>query len=478
MKFFSPLLWYSSTRVDPGYDYDTNTPFYKTRAKRTSSQLCGHEYFTETLADGLLVSRTMLETGSIVVKDKGCYRARARGTWELGDIRDYCRTRKNTLPTFADPGTWTYVHYRKLPDYLLDTEDLIDYYNQLQFDLGGSVDWPIIDRVFEYVEGEPRKSVLLDLKTKEMRRQFTLESAKEFIKRCNRRSELSFMPFGTIQGYSPETYRSSLRELLKMGYEYVAIGGLPSYSEKVVLELLPIFQEEFRRVGHYPGMHLYGRWPTPSKLPQYLRNGVSSFDNNSSAIQAGFSRYPYLHPRYRVEGDAVSSASYGLRMSTSRSPFMGRIRKKDQDLWTNLIEICDESFENFVIFSNKESEASKTKFLQSYRKLHEQFNSSRNKQMSKEKLDEMVDVADQTLTSRLWKLCGCTSCRLLGAHGVLPVGHRYASVFLHNTYIMHDRFLMELKKAKRETEYRQYDWSAVMNLHKIKNKRKAIKGGI
>ncbi|KKL23384.1 hypothetical protein LCGC14_2425940, partial [marine sediment metagenome] len=197
LRSFSPLLWFH--KVDKFFDFNLD------QSPPTKEEVYGYEFYNKKVADGLLVSATMLRNRAKVEKSlTGTYRLVKKGVI-YEDIRDFLSITSIPYSVFADPGTFTYANEFKLPDYLYDTDGLIDYYNDLNFDLAGSVDWPILDKILITRRGK-RSSFDLNLKTKEMRRKLTLELASDFIKKCNKRKNLRFVPFGTIQGWSFDTY--------------------------------------------------------------------------------------------------------------------------------------------------------------------------------------------------------------------------------------------------------------------------------
>jgi hypothetical protein len=384
------------------------------------------------------------------------------------------------IPTFADPGTWTYVHHFKLPDYLYDTDDLINYYNNLQYDLAGSVDWPIIDRIFQWdKETQSRKFLDLDNKTKEMRRNLTLELAQEFITKCNKRKDLQFVPFGTIQGYSYETYKLSLRKLLKMGYQYIAIGGLPSYSEQRVVELLPMIWDEVKRSGTRPGIHLYGRFPSPEHVGTFLKYGVTSFDNNSGFIVASRNDCAVYHPRYRTSGTHPLLECYNINISAVTSPMLRRVKNKhgeDSPQYQKVYRATARAFSAFTKYCADDSKKNEKRLVKRYKEADLVYNElSRRVPWGEKRLQHSYDRFRRTLRDKPWAECQCTSCRMLGPHISLRRGCRIQHTFFHNTYVQFARYLTELKQAEKNVSYPRYDWGPIVELNKMKNERKAIR---
>jgi hypothetical protein len=345
----------------------------------------------------------------------------------------------------------------------------------MQFDMAGSVDWPIIDKITVIKPGDKREYITLDDKTREMRRNLTLELAQDFVNKARKRRDLNFVPFGTIQGYSPSTYRDSMRKILKMGYEYIAIGGLPAYSEKEVIELLPIIQEEIDRAGYRPGIHLYGRFPSPSKVGYYLQNYVSSFDNNSSFISAAQSPCAYYDPEFLTTWETPSFLCSGAKIPPLKGPLLSRLKRRDPDLHAKVAKKCDKTFKMFCEFARSGKTGDLKDFLRQYKRMNKAINAARLRPISNNQIVKINDRAKAALKNKGWERCDCEACEICGPHIVLVRGQRIPYLFLHNTYVQFARFQQELKKAKENVNYNQYDWSKIKGLNKLKNNRRAVK---
>jgi hypothetical protein len=476
MRYFSPLLWYNGERVDIGYDYDEEKSGYENLRERVANKVCGYNFFNVPLADGILVSRSLLESSTNLTNEDGRYKVKTykKDHW---NILDYARTKGLRYPSFADPGTFSHANKFELPKYLYDTDKMIDYYRDLQYDMAGSVDWPIIEKVrvqegtgnFKYVE--------LTDEIKEMRRSLTIELAGDFIKKCGRRTDVNFLPFGTIQGYSPNSYRQSMREILELGYKYIAIGGLPSYSEKQVVELLPIFSEEIKRAGYRPGVHLYGRFPSPRYVGFYLENFVTSFDNNSPFLAASRTACNYYHPDFVTNNEQVPVYDCcSIRIPAERGPLLHRLKRKDLDLWATGMDKAGNAFAKFVAVKNDPSDANIDKFLDTYDDMNLFLQEARMNKVNKNRLKKDRGTAARALRGRLWLKCKCDSCKMIGAHIMLTRGQRIPHTFLHNTYVQYARFKRELKTALMGVDYPAYDWNEVDSYNDFKTikRRKVI----
>jgi len=468
MRYFSPLLWYNGERVDPGYDYDRECSQYDNLRERVSKKICGYNFFSGALADGILVSRSLLESSTNLTNEDGRWKVKTYGK-DHWNILSYAKTMGLNYTSFADPGTFSHANKFELPAYLYETDKMIDYYQDMQYDLAGSVDWPIIEKVRVQTGPGKFKYVELDEDTKNMRRALTIELAKDFKKCCDRRS-VDFVPFGTIQGFDEKSYRTSMREILRLGYKYIAIGGLPSYSEQQVIELLPTLSAEIRRAGYRPGIHLYGRFPSPRYVPFYLENYVTSFDNNSPFLAASRTACNYYHPEFAYNREQVPVYDcFSIRIPAERGPLLSRLKRRDNSLWSNGMEVCSRAFSLFVEVRKRPSDKNIDRFLDAYDAMNQFLQEARMNKVNERRLAKDRETAEKALRARLWEVCPCESCAQIGAHIMLTRGQRIPHTFLHNTYIQYQRFAKELKEAMASVDYPTFDWSEIDQLNAFKN---------
>jgi hypothetical protein len=124
----------------------------------------------------------------------------------------------------------------------------------------------------------PRQEVPAALRE---RQQITLELAAEFFARCVS-SRLRLQPLGVAQGWSPQSYADSTAQLERIGYRYIAVGGLVPLKTTEILATL-----EAINVVRRPDtrLHLLGITRT-DVLSEFERLGAVSFDSTSPLRQA------------------------------------------------------------------------------------------------------------------------------------------------------------------------------------------------
>jgi hypothetical protein len=154
---------------------------------------------------------------------------------------------------------------------------------------------------------------------------------------------------------------------------------------------------------------------------------------------------------------------------------LNRLKRNDKDSWKDASRVCQKTFDAFVEFSRSGDDEDRDDFLLRYKRMNEVLNTSRRNSYSKSKMIEASRIAEETVKSKGWERCGCTACRLAGAHIALVRGPRIPYTFLHNTHVMFVRLKRELVRARKEVVEPPFDWSQVRELNRIKNVRRSIR---
>jgi len=203
-------------RVDPGYDFLTDT--HTVGRNPYQDDRYAHEIYPDPPYDGLLLSRAVIEDNT-----------RKQATIvSLGSVHNYLRWPKDAQHlVLGDCGAFSYWDQPEPP---YQTAEMLEYYQTLGFDLGVSIDHLI------FAEHEDEK---------ERRWNITMRNNEEFLK-LHKSGGYTFTPIGVAQGWSPDSYRRAVHELLLMGYQYIAIGGLVRSQTNEILRILKEIQPELR----------------------------------------------------------------------------------------------------------------------------------------------------------------------------------------------------------------------------------------
>ena len=275
--------------------------------------------------------------------------------------------------------------------------------------------------------------------------QLTLENANEFF-RLHQKRGYKFTPVGVAQGWTPETYAASVQELLKMGYTYIALGGLARSSAPTVLNVLKAVKqvvEEYPRQGSTETrFHLFGvaKLTLINELPKY---GVASIDSASYLRKAWLrSGQNYLgtdgkwytairvpqsyHPKVQ---EYVKKNGHTLEEVEAQERFCLEMLQRHSDVGLSFIEL-DKLLDAIVEYD--------TYLL----RLGEDGQSMRDKTISREKYR-------RTLETKPWENCSCEVCRSIGVHVLIFRGtNRNKRRGFHNTWA----FYQSLKGGKLHRE--------------------------
>jgi queuine/archaeosine tRNA-ribosyltransferase len=259
--------------IDPDYDF-LNDEFSQTRIIQRTDKY-PHEIFEKKPYDGMLISRGLL--------DDGVYRSTSRAYSEAQSRRIKLQGVKRFLryyngEVFGDNGAFSY-HKLDKPPYKVD--ETVAFYDKCRFDYGMSVDHIIFeyDKRFD-TDSEFDENFKV---TKEMQKRYdiTINNAKEFLKE-HKKQKAKFHPIGVVQAWSPESMKKSARELVDMGYDYIAIGGLVPLDANLCEEIVKAIREE---IGYDIKIHLLG-FAKAKQLERFVPYKITSFDSTSPLIKA------------------------------------------------------------------------------------------------------------------------------------------------------------------------------------------------
>jgi hypothetical protein len=386
MRYFIPD-W--EDLVDPGYNFETDegTP----GKTKYHDEVYAHQIYKEPNYDGLLFSKNTVEDGlvkSALVRQMG--------------IHKFARFDK---PILGDCGAFSYI-MAETPPY--QTREILDYYEDLGFDYGVSIDHLIIPAFYS---------------VKEFRYNLTRENAREFIE-LHRAGGYTFTPVGVAQGWSPETYRGAVVELLGWGYKYIGLGGLARAKTEEILEILkaiaPVLQED-------TDVHLFGvaRDREGEEMRWFRRLGVTSFDSASYLRRAWMS----ANTNYFTE-DGGRYAALRISPVYPSSPRVRSIIADGLATFEQLQKLERDALKAVREYDRGNLDLEKTLEVLLEIDRIEQYNYDQHKILYRKVLEDQP-----------WKKCDCEVCRDLGVEVIIFRGNdRNRRRGFHNTYIFYKRF--------------------------------------
>lgn len=421
MKFFMPD-W--EDKVDPEFNFQNDKP---AKGRDTARDVYAHEIFPLRPYDGVLISRAVVE------KSKTNYQA-----LQKKGAHAYLRLPPG-FQVFGDCGAWSYVNETE-PWY--DTRDVLDYYAEIGVDYGASVDHLVVTSIYEtqtveevmpdgsVVTKEHERKIVMPEDERKRRIQLSLDNADEFLN-LHRKCGYSFVPVGVAQGWDPTTYAQSVSALLKMGYTYIALGGLARSPAEGILQVL-----------------------------QSVRETIDSITTCSSDVQIhlfGVAKLSLLSAMKKYQVSSIDSASY-LRKAWLRSGqnYLGADGK-----WYAAVRVPQSynyKVREYIATNGKsltEVEAQERRCLETL-EIYDREGLSANE--FNEMLDQIVEYDTyllragddgqslrdakissetyrRTLEAKPWKECSCEICRALGVHVLIFRGtNRNKRRGFHNTW--------------------------------------------
>jgi hypothetical protein len=425
--------------VDPNYDFEND------RNAAGRKLYWGDQYPHELLGyapyDGLLVSRAIVGDHHV----KGKYTASQSMRFRRVGARKFLRLDKPgfaDMPIFGDCGAFSY-HKFEVPPYA--AEDTVDFYDEAGFTHGCSIDHIIFD--FDATSGG------LSGGSPEAHRRFeiTEQLASEFLKESKRLGS-SFTPMGVVQGWSSGSMAVAASRLEKMGYDYLAVGGLVPLGASQIHEVL---QEIRDSISEHVKLHLLG-FAKADNIHEFMDYGVASLDSTSPMIRAFKDQKSNFFSR-KDDGGIEYFTSIRIPQALENRQLgyavqEGRYRQEDLQKMEAL------ALRNLRSYADGGCGIEET--LEAILIYTEVFLRTKNATEStvQKKLAVFAESYRRTLESRPWQQCEHALCRGHSIEaGIFRAGNRNRRRGIHNLSIFHQR-LNYLKEQKAHAENHLYGY--------------------
>ncbi len=395
MKFFFPD---SQDFVDPSFDF--NTERRSATRIRQRDDLYAHEVFDQPPFDGILVSRAALDSGRYSIPQKHRF-------LRVG-VRTFFRLTGSRLKTMGDCGAFSYKNESEPP---YSTLEVLTYYEELGFDYGLSVDHMIGAFTTDETGAEAEWV---------RRQELTLYLAEQF-KQEHRKLGCRVVPIGVAQGWSPGSYASAVSALHKMGYSYIALGGMvPLKTNEIVACLEAV--NKIRPCS--TKLHLLGVTRL-ERIRDFERLGAASFDSTSPLLQAFKDQTDNYHTSQKTYS-AIRVPQVENNPELSNRIKAGTInqalaRRMEQDCLRMLVDF-------------DAAKVSIDEVLRALREYEALYDGRRDRTL----------LYREVLSEQPWKSCPCNVCRSLGIHVVLFRGaERNRRRGFHNVYVLYRQLHLE-----------------------------------
>lgn len=401
--------------LDPKYDFVTDS--FSWSATNNRVRQYAHELFgRKTLYDGILIS-----LGHIVMR-KGLARNGLKAGHNIVNAKNYLHLKPHHI-LMGDCGAFS---YRRAPLPPFSTDEVINLYNELKVDIGASIDH------IPFGEVEDDHGVIRPLNEREVesRIELTIKLAWEFLHLA--RDKAKFMPMGVVQGRTPEEYASIANNYVKMGYEFVALGGLVPRKNDDILKIVEAATEAIKKSSSgcptKIRIHLFGVL-REGLLPNLKALGVTSFDSGS-----------YLRKAWlRSDKNYLSNSNKwycAIRVPYSKDP---RFQKNATQKGISSLKL-------------QELEKECLRLLKEYEGKRERLSSVLDKVIEYDSIllrtsdtNNLKDKYETTLKEAPWEQCDCPVCKKLGIDVIIFRGfNRNKRRGFHNTRIFYKQ-LSELR---------------------------------
>jgi len=403
MKYFIPE-W--DDRVDPKYDFinDLHSAEHNENPFENDAYIWDIFGLENVPIDGVLVSRMK------IVENKSKFQQ----ILETG-IHEFLHLPK-AFEVMGDCGAWGYADQEEPP---FKTKEILDYYIKCGFDYGVSIDHLVVPAYREH---------------KEKRWKITLDNAREMFELWQSKDEYlqSVRIIGVAQGWDVDSYKRAVKELLRIGYDYIGLGGLakaPTGSEsekKETKTLLNVVEGTWltarkwtNETGRRIDFHIFGvaRLQVISELMKY---GVTSFDS------ASFLRRAWLSARNNYFG--VDGENYSAIRIPQASATTGRSPIKKNMVTAKLTEL------------ERNALSAMRSFDQGRRPTDEVVRAVLEYDRAIGERRDLEKYYKETLNNMPWKKCPCTICKEIGIDVIIFRGNnRNRRRGFHNTFVFYKK---------------------------------------
>ena len=419
VDFFFPD---SQDQIDPSFDFEREAS--SPDRVRQRDDRYAHEVISPAPYTGILLSKALIDgPGSkyTFAQRHRLYRLGVRRFFRL----DACEGPR--LATLGDCGAFNYVREEK-PPYSVD--EVIDFYEECGFDYGISVDHVILGYIPDATD------VVRPLREAPQewidRQELTLEYAAEFLRR-HRAIEAAFTPLGVAQGWSPTSYAHAVQVLQRIGYSYIALGGMVPLKTAEIEACLRAIADVRHPETRF---HLLGITRT-ELVKDYERYGVTSFDSTSPFRQAfKDDRDNYYSARAQVRRDPGDA---DRRKPAPEAACARRRTRPEPGPRTRASTACRRSPPTTATSARSRNRSTRSNATTA---------SSRTREAASLRGPDQQAEYWRTLHDRPWRDCPCAICQQVGIDVVIFRGtERNKRRGFHNLFVFNNLLHKELAAA-------------------------------
>jgi hypothetical protein len=408
--------------IDPAFDFKADR--MSEDREKYWGDVYAHEYFPKAPYDGVLISRGIVGDDLFPGKYSGDLMMRFRRVGARAFLRLDDR-RFAQMSIFGDCGAFSYVDL-DVPPYTPDM--MLDFYADGQFTHGCSVDHIIFD--FD----EDARGLRGSSPSARHRFDITLHNASKFLK-ASRGMSRSFTPVGVVQGWSPDSMAHAAARLERMGYSYLAVGGMvPLNARQIHLCLSSIRGAISSRTK----LHLLG-FAKAEQIHEFTKYRIASFDT-TSPLRRAFkdARANYYHVDRHGLLDYFTAIRIPHATENTRLKRRAKSAGSDQERLQRMESVALETLRRYA-----RRRASLEKTMDAVVTYTQEFVRDPDKPPTVNGIAmlTMVAAVRRTLEHRAWESCRCRVCREAGIETIIFRGSNrnkrrgFHNITVYNEYI-------------------------------------------
>ena len=417
--------------VDPDYDFvkDRSSP----EREPYWDDMYTHEMLGYAPYDGLLVSKGLFHDGN----NGGKYSEGQEMRFKREGARKFLRFEEEKYPNtvmWGDCGAFAYANQEVPP---FSVEEIIEFYADGQFTHGCSPDHII----FDFVDTE--FDITFDDEEVKRRQQITLENAAEFIEKANKRIGNHFTPVGVIHGWTPKTMAEAAEKLIKMGYKYVALGGMVPLKADQIKSALNAVRSVIPKETE---VHILG-FAKADQVHEFIGNGLTSIDTTSPLLRAfKDSRTNYF--TWTGENFEYFTA-IRIPQVLSSNPLKKMVQSGQLEL-EKAVKLEKQAIKEVRAYDKGETTTKNTlEVLRDYWALINADKAKTDPTKVNKEIQLLTSRVEPTLKKQPWKYCKCKICQQAGVEVIIFRGNnRNMRRGMHNLSVYGDR-VRELKGELR-----------------------------
>jgi len=391
--------------VDPGFDFIRDR--YSPGREPYWDDVYAHQILGYAPYDGLLVSKAAV--GGHVKSGK--YSEGQAMRFKREGARKFLRFEEHDYPNtvmWGDCGAFAYVN-EEVPPYSVD--DIIEFYADGQFTHGCSVDHIIFqfqDNDFDFT---------FDDKEVKRRAEITLSNAAEFITKSRDRIGNHFTPVGVVHGWSPASMADAASELIKMGYSYLALGGMVPLRAKQIKSALKSVRAA---IPSKTQIHILG-FAKADNIHEFEGTGLNSIDTTSPLLRAfKDSRANYYSLR---DGQMEYYTAIRVPQTLDSTPLKKMVQSGKLELEAS-IKSEKAALKELRLFDTGASNIQHAvDAVRSYWSLIKSEEAKINPTKANKEMSLLTSRIIPTLENMPWKKCACKICQDIGIEVVIFRGN-------------------------------------------------------